>query len=154
MRHHARGVERLVVVDPHRVVWIEARAGAPRDADAPRQRRGARRTRLAARARLEDAAERDVQMFAITASKSGVDAHDDAVVRVETEAKPVVVLEVLQVEIRPLERDLAGVVEERAVEARPDLLPVFRLQQQACGPRKRYSRNPRSVSLPPRYGIR
>src|SRR5688572_2304480 len=69
-------------------------------------------------------------MLAITTPKRAVDAQDDAVIGIEAEAKAIVRLEMPQIQIRPFHLDLPGVIEERAVEAGPDLEAVLALQQQ------------------------
>src|SRR4051812_46112753 len=68
-------------------------------------------------------------MLAIATPEAGVDAKDDRVVGVETKAKAVVSFEILEIQIRSGVGDLAGVVEERAVEAAPDLVAVFALRE-------------------------
>src|SRR5262249_6452998 len=85
---------------------------------------------------LKAFAENDVDVFAIATPEAGIDSHHDAVVRVETKAESVIMFEVLQVEIGAALCDLAGVVEQRAIEPRPDLVSVFALQQQRVRPAK------------------
>src|SRR5215213_10733105 len=84
---------------------------------------------MARRRRLKDAAEDDIQMLAITAPEAGVDAKHDRGVRVEAEPETVVRFEVLEIEIGAAVGDLAGVVEERAVEAAPDLPAILGLSE-------------------------
>src|SRR5688572_11246491 len=79
---------------------------------------------------LEDATERNVEVFAIVRPEPGIDAHHDSVVGVEPEPEAVVGLEIPEIEVRSPQRDLAGIVKERAVERGPDLITVFRLKQQ------------------------
>ena len=98
-------------------------------------------------ARLKHAAKDDVEVLAITAPERGVCAKDDAIVCVESKPEPVVVLQVFKVQIGATV-GLFGVVEERAIEAAPDL-PGYSPAQDPVRAAKRYSLHPRSVSLPP-----
>src|SRR5262245_12659104 len=81
------------------------------------------------RNKLKNPAEYDVKVFAIAASKGGIDAKDDAVVSVEAESEPVVALEIREIEIAATVRDFPSVIEECPVEATPDLPAVFALKQ-------------------------
>src|SRR5262245_35436986 len=78
---------------------------------------------------LKDPPKDDVEVLAITTPEAGVDAKDDGVVRVETEPEAVVGFEVVEIQIGPGVGDFAGVVEEGAVEAAPDLVAVFALRE-------------------------
>src|SRR4030095_7340627 len=86
-------------------------------------------TSAALRRRFENAAEDDINMLAIAAPEAGVDAKDDRFVGVEAESETVVLLEILEAQIGPAVGHLAGVVEERAVEAAPDFPAVLRLRE-------------------------
>src|SRR5262245_50641701 len=79
--------------------------------------------------RLEHAAKDDIKMLAILTPKAGIHPEDDALVGVETESEAVVFFEVLEVQICRAVRDLAGVVEQRGVEAAPDLPAILRLPE-------------------------
>src|SRR5262245_8629374 len=84
--------------------------------------------------RLENSAEDNVEVLAISTSKARVDAKHDRFVRVESESKPVILFEILEIEVVALVRHFAGVVEQRAVEAAPDLPAVFRLGEDRVRP--------------------
>src|SRR6187551_2781865 len=79
--------------------------------------------------RLKDIPEHYVEVLAVGAAEPGVDPQNRAVVGVESEAEAVVVLEVLEVEVGASQGDLAGIVEQRRVEARPDFKPVLGLRE-------------------------
>jgi hypothetical protein len=57
-----------------------------------------------------------MQVLAVATAERGVDAEDDALGGVEAETEAVILFEPLQVEVRALEGDLAGVIEKRGVE--------------------------------------
>src|SRR5262245_2365108 len=68
-------------------------------------------------------------MFAITAPEAGVHAKDDCIVSVETEPEAVVGFEVAEIQTGSRADHFTGVVEERPVEAAPDLVAVFALRE-------------------------
>src|SRR6188508_770425 len=89
----------------------------------PRRASGPRR-RPPANSALENAANHDVQVLPITAPKGGIHPEHDAVIGVEAESDPIILLEILEVQISTLVGDLPGIVEEGAVEGAPNLPAV------------------------------
>src|SRR5687768_18102610 len=82
------------------------------------------------RTALEDIVEPEDEVRAAAAAECRLDTEEHAVRVSEAEAEAVVGLEIAQVQILDARRDLACVVEDRAVNGREDLPAVFGLQQQ------------------------
>src|SRR5262245_18531122 len=78
---------------------------------------------------LEQAAEDHMKVRPVCAAERSIHAHDDAVVGVESKPDTIIALERFEVQISTFDRDLAGVDEERGLKGRPDLPPIFALQQ-------------------------
>ena len=128
-RHDLRRVERHVVVGGDRIVGIERRRLRRQRLDRQHEREKRREPAERGAGDLEDIAEHNIEMLAVAAAESGVDPENRAVVGVESKAEAVCIFEVLEVEIRATQCDLAGVVEQRRVQARPDFKAVLGLRQ-------------------------
>src|SRR5688500_12927239 len=79
---------------------------------------------------LKDIVEPEDEVRPAAAAERRLDTEEHAVGAPKAEAEAVVGLEIAEVQILDARRDLAGVVEDRAVNGREDLPAVFGLQQQ------------------------
>src|SRR4030095_6135415 len=79
--------------------------------------------------RLENPAKNDVQMLAILTPEAGIHAKHDTLVGVEAEPEAVVAFQILEIQIGAAVADFPRIVEERAVEAAPDLPAILHLSQ-------------------------
>src|SRR5687768_13280387 len=79
---------------------------------------------------LKDIVEPEDEVRSAAAAERRLDTEEHAVGAPKAEAEAVVGLEIAEIQILDARRDLAGVVEDRAVNGREDLPAVFGLQQQ------------------------